>query len=129
MAAWLRSWNLVELALAVTLALLVGAVLVITLAVSFVSLAVVGEMAGWHGRVAWALPEAALDEFSAQRIFLLPPTWTQLDSLTGRTVAEVLSVDRQIAAVQPTLTVAGGNWEIEFFDSARYNAARAGRAP
>ena len=80
-------------------------------------------------RVAWSLPEAALDEFSAQRIFLLPPTWTQLDSLTGRTVAEVLSVDRQIAAVQPTLTVAGGNWEIEFFDSARYNAARAGRAP
>ncbi len=55
-AAWLRSWNLVELALAVTLAVLVGAVLVITLAVSFVSLAVVGEMAGWHGRVAWALP-------------------------------------------------------------------------
>ncbi len=55
-AAWFRSWNFVELALAVTLALLVGAVLVITLAVSFVSLAVVGEMAGWHGRVAWALP-------------------------------------------------------------------------
>ena len=80
-------------------------------------------------RVAWARPEAALDEFTAQRIFLLPPTWTQLDSLIGRSVAEVLAVDRRIAAVQPNLVVADGNWEIEFFDSDRYNAARAGRAP
>ena len=31
--------------------------------------------------------------------FLLPPTWTQLDSLDGRTVAEVLAVERQIVAV------------------------------
>ena len=77
----------------------------------------------------WATPHRALEDFAAHRTFLLPPTWTQLDSLTGRTVAEVLAVDRQIAAVQPNLTVANGNWEIEFFDSARYNAARAGRAP
>lgn len=77
----------------------------------------------------WATPEQALEDFAAHRTFLLPPTWTQLDSLAGRTVAEVLAVDRQIAAVQPNLVVADGNWEIEFFDSARYNAARAGRAP
>ena len=37
--------------------------------------------------------------------------------------------ERQVVAVQPTLTMADGNWEIEFFDSGRYNAARAGRAP
>ncbi|BBZ05205.1 NUDIX domain-containing protein [Mycolicibacterium chitae] len=81
-------------------------------------------------RVAWAKPEAALTEFAAQRIFLLPPTWTQLDSLAGgRTVAEILAVERQIVPVQPHLSEANGNWEIEFFDSDRYNAARAGRAP
>ncbi len=80
-------------------------------------------------KVAWATPHAALDEFAAQRIFLLPPTWTQLDSLADRSVDEVLAVERQIVAVQPNLTMAEGNWEIEFFDSARYNAARAGRAP
>lgn len=81
-------------------------------------------------RVAWAKPEAALKEFAAQRIFLLPPTWTQLDSLAGgRTVEEILAVERKIVAVQPHLTEANGNWEIEFFDSDRYNAARAGRAP
>jgi 8-oxo-dGTP pyrophosphatase MutT (NUDIX family) len=77
----------------------------------------------------WATPQLALDDFAARRTFLLPPTWTQLDSLVGRSVAEVLAVERQITAVQPRLTMRGGNWEIEFFDSARYNAARAGRAP
>lgn len=80
-------------------------------------------------KAGWATPQRALDDFAGHRTFLLPPTWTQLDSLAGRTVAEALAVDRQIATVQPNLVVADGNWEIEFFDSARYNAARAGRAP
>ncbi len=78
---------------------------------------------------AWASPEAAIEDFAEGRSFLLPPTWTQLDSLTGRTVDEVLAVDRQIVVVQPNLAVHGGNWEIEFFDSDRYNAARNRRAP
>ena len=57
--------------------------------------------------------------------FLLPPTWTQLDSLAGRTVAEVLAVERQIVPVEPHLAADGhGNWEIEFFNSDRYNEAR-----
>src|ERR1700742_2585214 len=34
----------------------------------------------------WTTPRAAIDEFEAGRLFLLPPTWTQLDSLAGRTV-------------------------------------------
>jgi 8-oxo-dGTP pyrophosphatase MutT (NUDIX family) len=80
-------------------------------------------------KVGWASPEQALDDFAAHRTFLLPPTWTQLDSLAGRTVSEVLSVQRNVTAVEPNLVVAEGNWEIEFFDSDRYNAARAGRAP
>jgi len=80
-------------------------------------------------KVGWATPELALADFSAHRSFLLPPTWTQLESLAGRTVAEVLALERQVVTVEPHLEVRDGNWEIEFFDSDRYNAARAGRAP
>ena len=39
-------------------------------------------------------------------------------------MADVLALERQIAKVQPKLTVVKDNWEIEFFDSDRYNAAR-----
>lgn len=72
----------------------------------------------------WTTPEAAIDDFSAGRSFLLPPTWTQLDSLAGRTVAEVLAVERQIVPVQPHLEIQGDNWVFEFFDSDRYHQAR-----
>ncbi len=80
-------------------------------------------------RAGWITPEEALGDFAEARTFLLPPTWTQLDSLAGRTVAEVLAVDRQIDPVEPHLAEHNGNWEIEFFDSGRYNAARQHRAP
>ena len=82
-------------------------------------------------RAFWTTPQAALDEFADGQTFLLPPTWTQLDSLNGRTVAEVLAVQRQIVAVEPHLAANKdtGNWEIEFFNSDRYNAARNRRAP
>ena len=75
-------------------------------------------------RAGWTTPEAAIDDFAAGRSFLLPPTWTQLDSLAGRTVAEVLAVERQIVAVQPHLEIQGDNWVFEFFDSDRYHQAR-----
>jgi 8-oxo-dGTP pyrophosphatase MutT (NUDIX family) len=82
-------------------------------------------------RAFWTTPQAALDEFADGKTFLLPPTWTQLDSLNGRTVAEVLAVQRQIVPVEPHLAANKdtGNWEIEFFNSDRYNAARNRRAP
>ncbi|MET4430570.1 MULTISPECIES: NUDIX hydrolase [unclassified Mycolicibacterium] len=82
-------------------------------------------------RAFWSTPQAGLDEFAEGRSFLLPPTWTQLDSLNGRTVAEVLAVERKIVAVEPHLTANKdtGNWEIEFFNSDRYNEARNRRAP
>ena len=82
-------------------------------------------------RAFWTTPQAALDEFADGKSFLLPPTWTQLDSLNGRTVAEVLAVQRQIVPVEPHLAANKdtGNWEIEFFNSDRYNAARNRRAP
>lgn len=73
----------------------------------------------------WARPEAAIEDFAGGRALLLPPTWSQLDSLAGRTVAEVLALERRIATIEPNMTVLDdGNWEIEFFDSGRYNEAR-----
>jgi 8-oxo-dGTP pyrophosphatase MutT (NUDIX family) len=51
------------------------------------------------------------------------------EALAGHTVAEVLAVERRIVPVQPRLAEKNGNWEIEFFDSGRYNAARNHRAP
>ncbi|MCV7015448.1 NUDIX hydrolase [Mycolicibacterium madagascariense] len=80
-------------------------------------------------RAFWSTPQAGLDDFAEGRSFLLPPTWTQLDSLTGRTVDEVLALERRIVTVEPNLTTGEGNWEIEFFNSERYNAARNHRAP
>lgn len=75
-------------------------------------------------RAAWTTPQAAVDDFAVGRAFLLPPTWTQLDSLSGRSVRDVLAVERQIVRVQPQLEINGDNWEFEFFDSDRYNQAR-----
>ncbi len=80
-------------------------------------------------RADWTTPEAALDDFEAGRTFLLPPTWTQLDSLATRSVADVLAAERRIVPVEPRLTISHGNWEIEFFDSERYNRARSHRSP
>ncbi len=75
-------------------------------------------------RAGWTTPQAAIDDFAAGRCFLLTTTWTQLDSLAGRTVADVLAVERQIVPVQPHLEIQGDNWVFEFFDSDRYHQAR-----
>ena len=75
-------------------------------------------------RAGWTTPQAAIEDFAAGGCFLLPPTWTQLDSLAGRTVADVLAVERQIVTVQPNLEIDGDNWVFEFFDSDRYHQAR-----
>ncbi|MGV9799785.1 NUDIX hydrolase [Mycobacterium sp. NPDC003449] len=92
-----------------------------------------GQRADGHNtetdRAFWSTPQAGLDDFAEGRSFLLPPTWTQLDSLNGRTVAEVLAVERKIVAIEPSLATGEGNWEIEFFDGERYNAARNHRSP
>ncbi|MUL63677.1 NUDIX hydrolase [Mycobacterium sp. CBMA 234] len=78
--------------------------------------------------VAWSTPQAALAEFEQGHSFLLPPTWTQLSSLDGRTVGELLADERTIVPIEPVLTMGEGTWDIEFFDAERYKAARAGKA-
>ena len=75
-------------------------------------------------RAEWTTPQTAVADFEAGRCFLLPPTWTQLDSLIGRSVADVLTVERQIVTVQPNVEIDGDNWIFEFFDSDRYHSAR-----
>ncbi len=82
-------------------------------------------------RAFWSTPQAALDEFAEGRSFLLPPTWSQLDSVNGRSVADVLATERRIVAMEPSLSAdkGTGDWDIEFFDGARYNEARNRRAP
>lgn len=80
-------------------------------------------------RAGWVTPEAAIEDFAAGRSFLLPPTWTQLDSLAGRNVEDILALERQIVVTQPRLARHGDNWQIEFFNSERYNAARGNRWP
>ena len=61
--------------------------------------------------------------------FLLPPTWTQLDSLNGRTVAEVLAVERRIVAVEPHLSRDRRQLGDRVLrQRQRYNAARSARA-
>ena len=80
-------------------------------------------------QVTWASPASALDEFSAGRSFLLPPTWTQLDTLArmGGTVADVLAADREIVAICPEVTGTDDDMSLRFADAARYDAARNGR--
>ncbi len=80
-------------------------------------------------QASWITPEAAIEDFVAQRSFLLPPTWTQLDALAGRTVAEVLAVERRIVPVSPNMSMTDGNLQFEFFDGERYNQALGGRTP
>ncbi|HZA10593.1 NUDIX hydrolase [Mycobacterium sp.] len=77
----------------------------------------------------WATPAAAIEDFTAGRSFLLPPTWTQLDTLTqfGGTVDEILAVEREIVAMHTEVIGTEGNWSIDFFDSERYERARRGR--
>lgn len=77
----------------------------------------------------WATPAEAIADFAAGRRFLLPPTWTQLDSLaksTG-TVADVLATERQIVPMHTEVLGTEGNWSLQFFDSERYEQARRGR--
>ena len=64
------------------------------------------------------------DAFTAGRSLLLPPTWSQLHSLVGRTVSDVLAVQRPIRKIEGRITIKADDFEFEFFDGDVYNAAR-----
>ena len=77
----------------------------------------------------WATPAEAIEDFAAGRRFLLPPTWTQLDTLANfdGTVADVLATEREIVPMRTEVMGTEGNWSLQFFDSERYEQARRGR--
>lgn len=71
--------------------------------------------AGWH-RVA-----DVMTAWESGDLFLLPPTWSQLDHLAGfDTVADAMAAPREIVPVTPTLISDGSALHIEFDGSARY---------
>lgn len=72
----------------------------------------------------WSTPESAIEDFTAGRALLLPPTWSQLHSLIGRTVSDVLAVQRPIRKIEGRMTIMEDDWEFEYFDADVYNAAR-----
>jgi 8-oxo-dGTP pyrophosphatase MutT (NUDIX family) len=77
----------------------------------------------------WTLPAKAIEDFGAGRTFLLPPTWTQMDTLPkfGNTVEEILAVEREIVAMRTEVIGTEGNWSLEFFDAERYHQLRGDR--
>jgi 8-oxo-dGTP pyrophosphatase MutT (NUDIX family) len=78
----------------------------------------------------WSIPAAAIEDFATGRSVLLPPTWTQLDTLPkfGSSVKDILAVDREIVAMRTEVIGTEGNWSLEFFDSERYNELLGGRS-
>jgi 8-oxo-dGTP pyrophosphatase MutT (NUDIX family) len=78
---------------------------------------------------AWSTPAAGIEDFAAGRTFLLPPTWTQLDTLArlAGTVDDILAVERDIVAMRTEVIGADGNWRFDFFDAERYERMRRGR--
>jgi len=78
----------------------------------------------------WSIPATAIEDFATGRSILLPPTWTQLDTLPkfGSSVKDILAVDREIVAMRTEVIGTEGNWSLEFFDSERYNKLLGGRS-
>lgn len=75
-------------------------------------------------KAGWATPQSAIDDFIAGRALLLPPTWSSLHSLVGRSVSDVLEVHKPIRKIEGRMTILKDDWEFEFFDGDVYNAAR-----
>ncbi|TSE00992.1 NUDIX hydrolase [Skermania sp. ID1734] len=65
--------------------------------------------------VAWATPQAAIDEWRAGRSILLPPTWTQLNTLAQYADTDaVLAADPRIEPIEPTLHTVDGQLTVTF---------------
>ncbi|WP_051461683.1 NUDIX hydrolase [Tomitella biformata] len=73
--------------------------------------------------VLWSTPSAALEHWRAGQSGLLPPTWSQLESLQQyATVAEVMAAEPVITPIQPDLVREGERWRVEFDGGDRYLA-------
>ncbi len=72
----------------------------------------------------WRTAARALEDWSAGRCFLLPPTWSQLRAVAEHgTVAELLAAERRIAPVEPELPPGGAIDSLRFAEAADYVAS------
>ena len=70
----------------------------------------------------WHRVDDILAEWEAGRVFLLPPTWAQLQELRRfDTVADALAAPREITMIQPTVISDGTTVRLEFDGVDRYN--------
>src|SRR5699024_12274755 len=84
---------------------------------------------GVGAAVPWARPAAELDLFRAGKTRLLPPTWSQLESLASfDTVASALAAEPVITPIQPDLVRIDTGWTIDFDGAERYLAQLPGGA-
>lgn len=78
----------------------------------------------------WRTAAQALEDWSAGRCFLLPPTWSQLRAVARcRTVAELLEAERSIEPIEPELPLGGAIDSLQFAESADYVASMPPAAP
>ncbi|GAA1461774.1 NUDIX hydrolase [Williamsia maris] len=70
----------------------------------------------------WHRVDDILAEWEAGRVFLLPPTWAQLQELRRfDTVADALAAPREITMICPTVISDGSSVRLEFDGVERYN--------
>ncbi len=73
--------------------------------------------------VQWSTPAAALATWKTGEHVLLPPTWSQLTSLSGySTTAEILAAEPAIEPIQPEFGAVDGKKLLIFPDNMRYFA-------
>ncbi|MBS4100364.1 NUDIX hydrolase [Tsukamurella paurometabola] len=78
----------------------------------------------------WRTAAQALEDWSAGRCFLLPPTWSQLRAVAAhRTVADLLAAERTIEPVEPELPPGGTIDSLRFAESADYVASMPQNIP
>ncbi|MGZ8176461.1 NUDIX hydrolase [Williamsia sp. SKLECPSW1] len=72
----------------------------------------------------WCRVADIMASWRSGEVFLLPPTWSQLEYLAGfATVADAMAAPREIVPVTPTLISDGSALRIEFDGSARYTGS------
>lgn len=78
----------------------------------------------------WRTAAQALDDWSAGRCFLLPPTWSQLRAVAEHgTVAGLLAAERTIEPVEPELPLGGTIETLQFAEAAEYMASMPANIP
>ncbi|WP_235916180.1 NUDIX hydrolase [Antrihabitans cavernicola] len=74
--------------------------------------------------VVWQTPADALAQWKSGGNVLLPPTWTQLTSLSGfATTADVLAAEPEITTILPLMHKVDGTLRIDFPDDEGYYEA------